>query len=174
MNKEEAAAYLGISTRTLERYSKDGKVQVKYEGAKTRPIAIYDKEDLDQLKTELQTPVIKPTIANSATIPTATDIDLVGLSGFVGIVARLVNPIERLIDAFDRRMKLESKPQVPVADKLLLTMPEAQALTGLSRDILKEAISAGELPTKIMGKAYRFKRTDIEAYIDRLWENDSK
>jgi excisionase family DNA binding protein len=52
-------------------------------------------------------------------------------------------------------------------------MPEAQALTGLSRDILKEAIATGELPTKIMGKAYRFKHTDIEAYIDRLWASDS-
>ncbi|WP_310483699.1 helix-turn-helix domain-containing protein [Chamaesiphon sp. VAR_48_metabat_403] len=47
-------------------------------------------------------------------------------------------------------------------------MSEAQSLTGLSRDILKQAISAGELPTKIMSKAYRFKRKDIDAYIDRL------
>lgn len=35
MDKSEAAAYLGISTRTLERYTQQGKLQVKYEGAKT-------------------------------------------------------------------------------------------------------------------------------------------
>ena len=81
---------------------------------------------------------------------------------------RLANPIERLIEALDRRASLESKPQVPISDKVLLTIPEAQALTGLSREILKEAIDAGNLPAKIMGKAYRIKRKDIEIYIDKL------
>jgi hypothetical protein len=40
MNKDEAAAYLG-STRTLERYTSKGALQVQYNGAKTRPVAIY-------------------------------------------------------------------------------------------------------------------------------------
>ena len=96
------------------------------------------------------------------------------MSGIVGVLMRLTNPIERLIDALDRRATLESKPHVPIADKLLLTMPEAQALTGLSREILTKAIDAGNLPTKIMGKAYRFKRKDIEEYIDKLWQNDER
>jgi excisionase family DNA binding protein len=173
MNKEEAAAYLGISTRTLERYSKDGKLQVKYEGAKTRPIATYDPDDLDQLKAELETPTIKPTVSDAALTPTVPDTERGEMSGIVGVLMRLTNPIERLIDTLDRRASLESKPHVPIADKLLLTMPEAQALTGLSREILKEAIDAGNLPTKRMGKAYRFKRKDIEQYIERLWETDN-
>jgi excisionase family DNA binding protein len=172
MNKEEAAAYLGISTRTLERYSKDGKLQVKYEGAKTRPIATYDPDDLDKLKAELQTPTIKPTVSDTALTPTVTDTERGEMSGIVGVLMRLTNPIERLIDALDRRATQESKPHVPIADKVLLTIPEAQALTGLSREILKEAIEAGDLPAKIMGKAYRIKRKDIETYIDRLWEAD--
>ena len=168
MNKEEAAAYLGISTRTLERYSKDGKLQVKYEGAKTRPIAIYDRDDLDRLKDELQTATIKPTVSDTDIIPTVPDTDRAEMSGFVGLLMRLANPIERLIEGLDRQANLESKPQVPIADKVLLTIPEAQALTGLSREILKEAIDAGNLPAKIMGKAYRIKRKDIEIYIDKL------
>jgi excisionase family DNA binding protein len=172
MNKEEAAAYLGISTRTLERYSKDGKLQVKYEGAKTRPIATYDPDDLDKLKAELQTPTIKPTVSDTDITPTVPDTERGEMSGFVGVLMRLANPIERLIDALDRRATLESKPHVPIADKVLLTILEAQALTGLSREIIKEAIEAGNLPAKIMGKAYRIKRKDIETYIDRLWEAD--
>ena len=174
MNKEEAAAYLGISTRTLERYSKSGKLQVKYEGAKTRPIATYDPDDLDKLRSELQTPTIKGTISNTDLTPTMPDTERGGMSSIVGVLMRLTNPIERLIDALDRRATLESKPHVPIADKLLLTMPEAQALTGLSREILTKAIDAGNLPTKIMGKAYRFKRKDIEEYIDKLWQNDEQ
>jgi hypothetical protein len=31
------------------------------------------------------------------------------------------------------------------------TLPEAQTITGLSRDILKETIATGNLLTKIMG-----------------------
>ncbi len=31
MNKKEAAEYLGVSTRAIERYTKQGKLSVKYE-----------------------------------------------------------------------------------------------------------------------------------------------
>ncbi|WP_373546486.1 helix-turn-helix domain-containing protein [Chamaesiphon sp.] len=147
-------------------------MQVRYEGAKTRPIATYDPDDLDKLKTELQIPTIKPTVSDAALTPTVTDTERGEMSGIVGVLMRLTNPIERLIDALDRRATLESKPHVPIADKLLLTMPEVQALTGLSREILTKAIDAGNLPTRIMGKGYRFKRKDIEEYIDKLWQND--
>jgi Helix-turn-helix domain len=47
-------------------------------------------------------------------------------------------------------------------------MPEVQALTGLSQEILKGAIDTEKLPTKIMGKTYMFKRKDIERYIDKF------
>jgi MerR HTH family regulatory protein len=52
MNKEEAAAYLGTSTRTLERYRKRGLLDVAYKNSKTRPIAIYSREALDKIKIE--------------------------------------------------------------------------------------------------------------------------
>ncbi len=50
MNKKEAAEYLGVSTRAIERYTQKGKLGVKYSGGKTRPLAIYDKGELDRLK----------------------------------------------------------------------------------------------------------------------------
>jgi excisionase family DNA binding protein len=160
MNKDEAAAYLGISTRTLERYTSKGTVQVKYDGAKTRPVAIYDREDLDRLKADLQIPLIKPQIASSELSPTVPDNQNHSLSVIVGDMAgQLENPLERLIAALSA---------VPIADKLLLTLPEVQALTGLSRNILKEAIKSGELKTKIIGKSYRCKRQDVEAFVNQI------
>ncbi|BAY66913.1 hypothetical protein NIES22_70570 (plasmid) [Calothrix brevissima NIES-22] len=42
MNKQEAADYLGVSVRTLERYVQPGKISVKYEKGKTRPTANFD------------------------------------------------------------------------------------------------------------------------------------
>ncbi|MEH2086820.1 hypothetical protein [Nostoc sp.] len=44
----------------------------------------------------------------------------------------------------------DNQPVVPNADKLLLTIAEVQALTGLSREFLRDAITAGELKAKVI------------------------
>ena len=46
MNKKDAAAYLGISTRQLENYARQGRLSVRKERGRTGNIAIYDEEDL--------------------------------------------------------------------------------------------------------------------------------
>lgn len=53
MNKKEAAAYLGISTRQLENYARGGRLSVRKEKGRTGNIAIFDDEELRRLKTEL-------------------------------------------------------------------------------------------------------------------------
>jgi len=57
--------------------------------------------------------------------------------------------------------KGETQPVVPIADKLLLTLPEAQALTGLSREMLRDAITSNKLKAKVIGKGWRIKRSDL-------------
>jgi len=52
MNKKEAAAYLGISTRQLENYARQSRLSVRKEKGKTGDIAIFDDEELRQLKDE--------------------------------------------------------------------------------------------------------------------------
>ncbi|WP_239005536.1 helix-turn-helix domain-containing protein [Gloeothece citriformis] len=49
-----------------------------------------------------------------------------------------------------------------------MTLKEVQALTGLSRDTLREAITDGQLKAQIVGKAWRVKRKDLEEYIENL------
>jgi excisionase family DNA binding protein len=56
---------------------------------------------------------------------------------------------------------------VPIADKLLLTIAEAQALTGLSREFLRDAINKGSLKAKVIGKGWRVKRSDLQEYVDK-------
>jgi predicted site-specific integrase-resolvase len=41
MNKQEAAEFLGVSVRALERYVQQGKISVRYEKGKTRPTANF-------------------------------------------------------------------------------------------------------------------------------------
>ena len=57
---------------------------------------------------------------------------------------------------------------VPIQYKLTLSIAEASALSGLSRQRLRAAIKDGTLTAQIIGRGYRVKRTDLEDYIDSL------
>jgi predicted site-specific integrase-resolvase len=53
MNKQEAADFLGVSIRALERYVQHQRISVKYEKGKTRPTANFDPVELEAFKAEL-------------------------------------------------------------------------------------------------------------------------
>lgn len=54
MEKTAAAEFLGVSTRTLERLSKAGRLTAGRARKKTRPVVVYDQQELERLKVELQ------------------------------------------------------------------------------------------------------------------------
>ena len=177
MNKQSAADFLGVSVRALERYVQQGRISVKYEKGKTRPTANFDPVELEAFKEELNQPTVKPALE---TRQIATDqqqqtgklvhnsgeiarFDEVSEFGEIGVIEKLSGIIEALLG------KGDNQPLVPIADKLLLTIAEAQALTGLSREFLRDAITAGHLKAKLIGKSWRVKRTDLEQYVDKLF-----
>lgn len=170
MNKQEAADYLGVSTRAIERYTQKGKLSVKYEGGKTRPVAVYDQEELDKLKEELNITTYKPAIASSDPTPTELATTSVGLSGLVEkFILPLSNQLQQLTEAISYLKALPThQATVGIENKLLLTLKEVQALTGLSRETLREAIASHQLKAQIIGKAWRIKRKDLEEYIENL------
>jgi excisionase family DNA binding protein len=171
MNKQEAADYLGVSVRALERYVQQGKISVKYEKGKTRSTANFDPKELETFKAELEQPTIKPAFESRqiATEPQSDTGKLihnageVSTFGEIGVIDKLSGIIEALLG------KGDNQPLVPIADKLLLTIAEAQALTGLSREFLKDAVNKGELKAKQIGKSWRVKRSDLEEYVDKLF-----
>jgi hypothetical protein len=63
---------------------------------------------------------------------------------------------------------LDLKNPLLLEEKILLNLEEAQYLTGLSREILREAINSGKLKAQIIGKSWRVKRFDLSDYIDSL------
>jgi excisionase family DNA binding protein len=177
MNKQEAADYLGVSVRALERYVQQGRISVKYEKGKTRPTANFDQTELEPFKEELNQPTVKPAF-ESRQIATKQEqqtgklaqnpgeiarFDEVSGFGEIGVIDKLSGIIEALLG------KGDNQPLVPIADKLLLTIAEAQALTGLSREFLRDAITAGDLKAKVIGKSWRVKRSDLEQYVDKLF-----
>ena len=62
MNKQEAAEYLGVSVRALERYVQQGRIGGHYEKGKTRPTLVFDAAELEAFKTELGQKLYKPAV----------------------------------------------------------------------------------------------------------------
>lgn len=54
MSEAEAANYLNLNVRTLQRYRQKGTLAYREAPGKTRATIEYDKADLDLLKTEIQ------------------------------------------------------------------------------------------------------------------------
>lgn len=54
MDKEQAAEFLGVSVRTLERFVAAGKLKKGRSRGKTRPVVVFEKQDLERLKKALE------------------------------------------------------------------------------------------------------------------------
>lgn len=171
LTKKEAAEYLGVSPRTLERYVKEGKVSVRYETSSNGEMALFDQEELAELAEDRQTPRIRPAVGDSELATTTSDNLSSEMSGGVGgLLAPLQQMIEKLILALSERDTVAAKvTPAMLQGKLLFTLSEARVMTGLSRQILMEAIRDGRLPSQIVGKAYRIKAKDLERFVDELW-----
>ncbi len=176
MTKAEAAEYLGCSVRQLERYTSENRIGVRYEKGRTRPTPVYDEGELEAFKSSLERVVFRPAVermesAQSAperagnAIATQGDGALSGLSQ-----ASQMEAFARfIVEAVQSQKPETSAPSLSdLSVKLLLTLPEAQALTGLSRGTLRAAIEAGELKAKQIGRGWKIKRHDLENYIENL------
>ena len=186
LDKKQAAEYLGVTTRTLERHAKEGKLSVRYEQSQFGEVAMFDPEELENFREGKQTTRIKPTIepnrveqidrppnpqSQIARSP-QTQLELsnpqqpestFALTALIAPLGSWFGNLTRAIDNHSSRVTTTE-----LRSKLLLTLDEAQTITGLSREILQDAIKNGEIPSKIMGKSYRIKQKDLERYIDEL------
>ena len=187
LGKKEAAEYLGVTTRTLERHVKDGKLSVRYEPSQNGEIALFDLEELENFREGKATVRIKPAIESEqpslmpkppqntqgqiTRTPDRAELSQtqqpesipIGIGTLIAPLGAWLGNLTRAIDNHGSRITTTE-----LRSKLLLTLDEAQTITGLSREILQEAIKNGELPSKIMGKAYRIKTQDLERYIANL------
>jgi excisionase family DNA binding protein len=160
MNKTEAAAFIGVSTRALERYAAAGKIAAHYERGKTGQVLAFDEAELQRFKAELEAPIDKPRQEPSTAL---AKLDGAVNAGTIEVLARFVEAANIGAASPDK-----ARLAVPVEAKLLLTLAEAQAMTGLSRGVLRAAIDAGELKARIIGKAFRIKRADLQEFIGSL------
>jgi excisionase family DNA binding protein len=171
ITKERAAELLGKSLRAVERYSKSSEgrpalLSVTYEKGTTRDVPVYDEWEVAQLAERLKLPSVPARgvleVPQTA-IATRNDTS----DNLVAILERMASAMEATRRAIPPG-EPSAPPSVPIADKPLLKLAEAAALTGLSRGILREAIDAGKLKARIIGRGWRVKRDELDAYVKKL------
>lgn len=177
LNKVQAAEYLGCTTRTLERHIKGKKIGVTYQQSKFGEVAMFDPQELENFKQGKQITRIKPAITEdrpeseqptnphnqfARTPQTQPELTFTLTAHIAPLGGWFGNPTDAINNHSSRVTATELR------SRLLLTLDEAQIVTGLSREILLDAIKNGELPSKIISKAYRIKTQDLERYIAGL------
>lgn len=169
LNKQQAAKLLGLSERAINRYVSRGMLSVTYkrraEGSKE---AIYDPAEVKKLKKTLSapppTPIVKqdPRPVRSTAMVKAPEASLTHVDN-----TALVHLVQ-FAEAIAGRLPQNPINIVPIADKLTLTLRDAAALAGLSRDSLRDAIRDGKLKAEIRGRGWNIKRSDLNLWIKKL------
>ena len=159
LRKRDAAKYVGCSVRSLENYSSQGRLGVKYEKSKTRPVALYSRAELDRLKAELNSTLYAPAVT------TQDD----GKGG--SIVRRepameLALILSKLFEAIQEQAGMEREPSiVELAHMPLLKLKEAQRYANLSHAILLAAIESNDLKASKVEGEWKIRREVLEEYI---------
>jgi len=177
MNKVDAAAYLGVSVRALERYTQQNKINVTYAKGKTKPTPVYDEEELRRFKAELEgTLARRPAVEREIPPnPSTGGISLARFGEMSGMsdAERWLSMIAKqsVAAAVEVSARTEKRPAPSISDiahKIMLTLPEASVLTNLSRNHLRQAIEEKKLKARIIGKGWRVKRDDLDSYVKKL------
>jgi len=165
MTKDEVAELLEVSTRQVERFTSAGRLSATYERGTTRKVPVYVRSEVERLKGEIENttharPAFVPAESQQTGIATISDRGASQLSELVAI----------LRDAADSSRQREDQPAsiTDLAHKLTLSLMEASQLSGLSRGHLRQAIGEKKLKARIIGRGWRVKREDLDAYVRKL------
>jgi excisionase family DNA binding protein len=161
MDKEQAAKFLGVSVRTLQRHTAAGRISAKYSQGERGPQAEYSRAELEKFKAELAHTggYVRPAVMGDA--PES------GAAALAPIRPNYAEHLAQALDALKEALRPAAAP-VPLSDKLMLTLAEAAQLSGLSRRYLRGAIAKQRLKARIIGKGFKVKRADLEGFIRNL------
>jgi len=166
MNKTDAAKFLDISPRSLERYTTKGDITAAKVKGKTGLVADYALADLEQLKEKLASLVTAPTTATEPEVATAAPKPDTALAR---LIPRSETALARIGATSATRRERPATEVVPISQKRLLTIVEVAAITGLSAARIRTAIDAGHLKAGRVGRAFRVRPGDLDAWLERLF-----
>jgi len=157
LTQKEAAEYLGVAPRTVQRYAERGILHCTYEPGPTgghRPV--YDREEVEKFKEQIGTTAPGQSVGRPA-----------GQSGRPG-GGMTIEELALILGTVVTRAQ-PAAPQIALTDKLTLTLAEAAELSGLARGFLREAIRSRKLKgIRGAGRGFRIKRSDLETFVRGL------
>jgi excisionase family DNA binding protein len=168
MNKQEAAEYLNISVRTLQRLTADGEIVAGMVKGKTGLVTDYTKDDLDAYKkraaepqqrddTRYVKPHVIPSDAPSHALQRAPSEQSMTM-----FVAALSDALR------EAQTPGNGVADVPLRDKLTLSFKEAARLSGVPESHLRAAYSDGKLRGAKIGRGVRVSPDALKVFIGRL------
>jgi helix-turn-helix protein len=158
MNKREAAEFLNLSTRAVERAVARGKLGVRYKKNKHGYVALFNPSELRRYKSGLEVPLPRRPFVEPVTPTTPTTPDKQS--------PLMLGSAVTLSDSLNERGG--SGPVVPLADKLTLSLSEASSLSGLSQEFLLQSIRKDKLKAFKHKKFWRIKRADLDSFVREL------
>lgn len=154
MDKKSAAQLLGVTTRTIEKYSRDGKLSVTYTQLKHGRQANYNESELLALKDELESVVHRSIVTTNTPESAISEV-------FGGSENQL--QLLRLVAALVVTQSLSKK--------MVLSLDEAAEVSGLARSHLMNAAKSGKLNAQIIGRGWKVRSVDLQIYVDELFAN---
>ena len=168
MNKKQAAEFLNVSEKTIERAVKSNQLAASYVKGSHGKTPVFEQAELERYKAERDTILHNPSIVATpeqttpafvsnelaTTKDTSTDNRQSNVASFA----------DALADALSRRAQT-----VSLTDKLTLSITDAANLSGLSKTLLRTAIKDGKLKT-VPGShgAKHIRRADLDSFIESL------
>lgn len=163
MNKADAAKYLGITPRALEYHVKQGNIGRRMVRGKTGDVADFDEGELRRLKAEIDKRRA-PTAAVVREEPERPEDEPRSLARLSDVRPDVLTLLAQALDG----QRHNGRPSVDIGQKIMLTLADAAALSSLSENHLREAVKSGKLKAKIIGRGYKVKRDDLDAYVRKL------
>lgn len=169
LTKAEAAERLGLSERAVARHAAAGRLGTptytpKADGGKR---VLYHAADVERLREDLAQPREQRTGGALERRAPASGA-LADPSAFADLLGKALSAA--LADALPG---IQGAHMIPPVAPLTLDLRQASAASGLSRARLREAIGAGELRAVRIGRGWRVRPADLEAYVDSIWEQEA-
>jgi excisionase family DNA binding protein len=177
LTEQQACKLLEVTPATLNMYVATNRLSVTRKRTIRGVVVSYARAEVEALKKELQEDdehfrthyerarasydTFEPELVENENGSAKHN----GRYSFVPASAPVLDRLILLLEA----LTPNGHPRVAIERKLLLTLPEAAAYSGLSEVRLNQAVRTGKLKARRdLGKGYRIKRSDIEAFVKSI------
>lgn len=163
-----------MSEKSVSRYVAQGRLPDR----RVKGALDVEPADVERLKAELETPVV----TDAPATPSETAIERAEAAPHLLVPTRrqkapetalsletLAVAVLAIADKMDERDKA-GRDAPRVAEKLLLSIDEAAAMSNISSAQIRMAIRQERLPARRIGRGFKIRRGDLEAFADSLFK----